>query len=126
MSTQTTTPVGMFIAKTVLFAWVLLAVAVGVAFLFGKAGMIVSLIFGTAISSASFAVLSLVLVRAVKGGRGVVWFAVLGVFKMAILGVAIWFLLNKNIVEPITFMAGFSSVIASLIVVGLVTGKTHA
>lgn len=108
-----------FVGHTLLMTTAICAIALAAAIRWGTPQAVLSIAAGAGIAMASFAVLAAVLLRAIKGGRGGVAIAFLGMFKMAIIGMVLWWLLRKGIVEPLAFLGGFSTMVAALIVEGL-------
>ncbi len=106
----------------------LLAAAMAVlAFALGKSGVVISIAAGAVMAMASFAVLAAVVVRAIPVACGPEAFrrqplaviATVGCLKLAFLGAALWVLISRDLVYPLPFMAGFSTMVAALLVEGL-------
>lgn len=108
-----------FVFHALIVAAVLAACVAGGAFWGGGAAAAFSVGAGAAIAMASFAVLALVLVRTIAGGRGAGWVAALGIVKMGIIGAVLWWLLSRRVVEPLAFLGGFSTMVAALLFEGL-------
>ena len=112
-----------FVSRTLLLAAMLAACAAGGAFWSGGAKAALSVGVGAAIAMASFAVLALVLVRTIAGGRGAGWVAALWIVKMGVIGAVLWWLLSRGVVEPLAFLGGFSTMVAALLLEGLRTKR---
>lgn len=89
----------------------------------GRTDYALSLATGSAAAIISFVVLVLTVVKAHGrgGGLGRSGAAVLavGFLKLAVLGVVIWWLVSRRMIEPLTFLGGFSTVVLALIVEGI-------
>ena len=109
-----------FVSRTLLLAAMLAACG---AFWSGGAKAALSVGVGAAIAMASFAVLALVLVHTIAGGRGAGWVAALGIVKMGVIGAVLWWLLSRGVVEPLAFLGGFSTMVAALLLEGLRTKR---
>lgn len=117
-SNQVVNPVYSFVKRALVFA-VLISLAMTLAsFAVGGARLAFSVGVGALMSMASFAVLALVVTRAFGGGRAV-FLGFLGLVKMAVIGIVLWWLVSQKVVEPVSFMIGFSAMVAALIVEGL-------
>lgn len=81
----------------------------------------VSLAAGGAVAIASFLVLVFTVTRAMcDGGGGTkLLVIVVGFVKLGALGAALWWLVNRDMIHPMTFLAGFSSMVLALLVEGL-------
>ena len=112
-----------FVSRALLLAATLAACAAGGAYWGGGAEAALSVGVGAAIAMASFAVLALVLVRTIAGGRGAGWVAALGIVKMGVIGAVLWWLLSRKVVEPLAFLGGFSTMVAALLLEGLRTKR---
>ena len=97
-----------------------LAIAMSVAAtLFGHSGYIASIVAGAAIAMAGFLALALTVRRSLAGGSSGLAVAGIGILKLIILGAALWWLFSMKLIEPMLFLAGFSSVVLALIIEGL-------
>jgi hypothetical protein len=116
--------VGGAAALAILSAAAALAVGAGAALLSIGAG------FMTA--AASFAILAWVVVRTMPGDpgsaprRSTAFVAVLGCVKLAAIGCLLWWLLRRGLLEPLAFLAGFTTIIAALLFAGLSTWRAAA
>ena len=119
MNTTATPSPARFVFHALIVAAVLATCVAGGAFWGGGAAAAFSVGAGAAIAMASFAVLALVLVRTIAGGRGAGWVAALGIVKMGIIGAVLWWLLSRRFVEPLAFLGGFSTMVAALLFEGL-------
>jgi hypothetical protein len=72
---------------------------------------------------ASFAVLAYTVAKAFSGtaglGRSNAAVLAIGFLKLGLLGAALWWLVSRNMIEPVTFIAGFSSVVVALLIEGV-------
>lgn len=79
---------------------------------------VVSLAAGTAVSIASFLVLVFTASRTMAASiRPLI--VVIGFVKLGALGVLLWWLVSRELVHPMTFLAGFSAVVLALLVEGM-------
>lgn len=102
----------------------LLALFSGIAALaLGRTDYAISLVSGAAAAIASFIVLVLTIMRTLGGrgglGRSGVAVLAVGFLKLALLGTVIWWLVSRRMIEPFTFLGGFSTVVLALIVEGI-------
>ena len=81
---------------------------------------------GAAVALASFSVLCLSASCAAGSGFGAAFVAALGILKMAIIGALLWWLISRGLVEPVSFLAGFTSLVAALLIEGLLAGRRRA
>lgn len=109
------------VRRVLLTAVVMLLAAVAAAFLLGHPGAAFSIAAGSTIAMASFAVLVMVVVRTMAGGGTAYWIAALGMAKILVIGAVLWWLLQAKAVEPLAFLAGFSTMVAALLVEGVRT-----
>jgi hypothetical protein len=81
----------------------------------------VSLLAGTSVAIASFLVLvfTVLWTMADDGGGTKPFVIVIGFVKLGLLGAVLWWLVSRDLVHPITFLAGFSTVVLALLVEGL-------
>jgi hypothetical protein len=111
-----------FMVRTLLTAAVILGSASVVAALLRQVKMIFSLVIGGALAGLSFIVLVVVVSNALgRQGRSGWGVAVLGLIKMGLLGALLWWLLTRGHVHPLAFLAGFSTMVAALLIQGLRT-----
>ena len=80
-----------------------------------------SLAAGAAVAIASFFVLVFTVTRSMSDGSNFSKAAIagLGFLKLGLIGVLLWWLVSKKMIEPITFLAGFSTVVIALLIEGL-------
>ncbi len=121
--TETTGSVGSLVRRVLLIAFLLALASSAAALVFNRTDCAVSLAAGATAAMVSFIVLVLTVTRALAGGRkagraGAVVLAA-GFLKLALLGAALWWLVSRKMIEPITFLAGFSTVVLALIVEGI-------
>ena len=120
MSDETKETYG-FIKKTSAISFVI-CVLVGIgAILLGYKSSIISILVGFAIANLSFIVLSIVVIFSVTGRKHATLMAILGMIKMGIVGLVLWILLRKNLVEPVAFSIGFSTLVLALLIKSLIT-----
>lgn len=85
--------------------------------IFGSKISVVSAAIGWATSVASFLALAITIVKAfARKNRMTAFWAALGILKLGVIGVVLFFLVTKKIIEPIAFLAGFSTIVAALLV----------
>lgn len=114
--TTTRSPIYSLLVGTLLINLVILGLASGVAAIwFGKTALI-SVISGSAIAMASFAVLVTVVASAVGSKSKALFVAGIGMIKMLAIGFVLWWLLSHHIVEPLAFLAGFTTMVAALLI----------
>lgn len=98
----------------------LIAVAFGVV---SGPNAAISPLAGAAVAIASFFVLVFTVTMSVDDdgrGRYAKGFVIaLGFVKLGVIGVLIWWLVSRNMIDPITFLAGFSSVVVALMIEGM-------
>lgn len=116
-----TVETGPSIAKTVggicLISAALAAVEVALFAILGSKISVVSAAIGWATSVASFLALAITIVKAfARKNRMTAFWAALGILKLGVIGVVLFFLVTKKIIEPIAFLAGFSTIVAALLV----------
>lgn len=101
--------------RTIIIASGALLVAVICSLIFATYKFALAAFAGFLIAAASFLIISMVVVRLVshQGRSGL--FAFIGIIKMGILGVLLWWLLSVQTFNPIAFLLGFSTVVAALI-----------
>jgi hypothetical protein len=79
-----------------------------------------SVAVGSAVAIASFLVLVAVVTKTLTPSTWPQAVIVgIGFLKLGILGVILWWLVSNKHVEPITFLAGFSSVVVALLIEGV-------
>ncbi|HPQ80255.1 MAG TPA: ATP synthase subunit I [bacterium] len=100
-------------------AVLILAVAVAASYLLGRSESAFSIAAGSTIAMASFAVLVMVVVRTMAGGRGAYWIAALGMAKIFVIGAVLWWIMKSGAVEPLAFLVGFSTMVLALLVEGV-------
>jgi hypothetical protein len=109
--------------RVVITSLVIAAVIVGIALILGRNEYAISLAAGAAVAMASFAVLAYTVAKAFSGttglGRSNAVVLALGFLKLGLLGAALWWLVSREMIEPITFLAGFSSVVVALLIEGI-------
>lgn len=110
-----------FIKKTSAVSFLICVIVSIGAILLGYKSLIISILAGFVIANLSFIVLSIVVVFSVTGRKHATLMAILGMIKMGIVGLVLWILLRKNLVEPVTFSIGFSTLVVALLIKGLIT-----
>ncbi len=96
------------------------------ALLLGRTDFAIGIAAGTAVGMASFTILILTLNRLMHNPTGAKTTAILiiGSLKLLIIGGFIWWLLHMRRVDSFAFLAGFSSVVAALLVAALTTVRS--
>lgn len=111
------------IVRVLITSLVIALVLVGASWAFGRPDYAISLAAGAAVAMASFAVLVLTVARAFSGesgiGRSNAAVLAIGFLKLGLLGIALWWLVSREMIEPLTFLAGFSSVVVALLIEGM-------
>ncbi len=80
---------------------------------------------GAAVAVASFLVLAIVVRHSAAGAAGrkgrasVAAVAFIGCLKLLLIGALLWWLISRALIEPLAFLAGFSTMVASLLVEGM-------
>jgi len=81
-----------------------------------------SIVAGAVLAMASFAAVVLTVSRSLPGGSGTgrshAWVLGLGFLKMGLIGALLWWLISTKSIEPVAFLAGFSTVVMALVVEG--------
>ena len=111
-------PAFQFMKRAILWSLAILVLAVVASLVWATTKITVSLLAGAVISIVSFTILVLVLTNSIAGGSKAVFVAILGMIKMCIIGFVLWWLLTHGFVEPLSFMAGFSTMVIALIIEG--------
>ena len=111
------------IVRVLITSLVIALVFVGASWAFGRPDYAISLAAGAVVAMASFAVLVFTVARAFSGAKGIcrsnAAVLVIGFLKLGLLGAALWWLVSRKMVEPLTFMVGFSSVVVALLIEGM-------
>ncbi len=109
--------------RVLITSLVIALVLVGASLVFGRPDYAISLAAGTVVAMASFAVLVFTVTSAFSGTTGIcrsnAAVLVIGFLKLGLLGAALWWLVSRKMIEPLTFLAGFSSVVVALLIEGL-------
>lgn len=80
----------------------------------------ISVAIGALTAIASFLVLVWMVAKTfAPGGWPKALVAGIGFVKLGLLGAILWWLVSNKLIEPITFLAGFSSVVVALIIEGI-------
>ena len=107
------------IKKIVLTSMILAAVAAVVSLALGHSKFALSIGMGWIISVTSFSVLCITIYSAfMKNHTASIVAAVIGIAKLIILGLALWYLITKGYADPLAFMAGFGSTVLALMIEG--------
>lgn len=112
-------PAILLLGRTLLIATTLFLLAAAAAWIAGSPGAIPSLATGLAIAAASFAILVLVVSKGMSGDTSAIGIGLLGTIKMAAIGLLLWWLIRRGLVTPLAFLAGFSTMVAALVVEGI-------
>ncbi len=106
-----------------------MAAAMAVAALvMGRGQVALSIGVGAVVAMAGFAVLA----GTISGSQGntVRWrvglLTGIGMIKLGVIGVVLWWLISRALVGPFSFLAGFSTMVAALIIEGLRAGRARA
>lgn len=110
--------VHIFVKRAMIVSLTLLAIALAASFAFSSIKTTLSLLAGSIVSSASFLALVIVVVHAMMG-RHSIWLVLLGFVKMCLIGTLLWWLVSSRLVEPLSFLAGFSTLVVALLFEGL-------
>lgn len=102
--------------RTVILGAILAAIASAVAMFLGHHLIALSIAAGSIVAMAVFLIVSFVVIRTASNKRGAKTISVLFIFKTAAIGVLLWWLISYGIVEPLSFLGGFSTVVVALIV----------
>lgn len=121
--TDTTNQASQFMRSAVRSSAIILLLMLVASWAFGSARTTVSLAAGSAVATASFVVLAVVVMRSFSGGTRAAWVAMLGLVKMALVGYALWWLLSRGKVEPFSFLSGFSTMVMALVFEGMRAGR---
>ncbi|MFH1829696.1 MAG: ATP synthase subunit I [Pseudomonadota bacterium] len=119
-TSQNKNPIRSLAKRVLLTAGVVALIMAIIAVAVGTTDNAVSVVIGSLVAIASFLVLVAVVVQTLgpsKWSKALV--AGIGFLKLAILGAVLWWLVADKIIEPITFLAGFSSVVVALVIEGL-------
>lgn len=121
----TSTVLSSLLKRVIATAAVLAIVAEAAGLLLGATRQtLLSIPAGAVAAVGSFLVLALVVSHSAAGaagkrGRGsVAAVAIIGCIKLALIGVALWWLINRALIEPLAFLAGFSTMVAALLFEG--------
>lgn len=102
--------------RTVILGATLAAIASAAAMFLGHHIIALSIAAGSIVAMAVFLIVSFVVIRTASNKRGAKTISVLFVIKTAAIGVLLWWLISYRIVEPLSFLGGFSTVVVALIV----------
>ncbi len=105
-----------FVRRTIVVSAAILLFTLIAALIWGNTRIQISLAAGFAVASASFAILSIVVIRLLVGKGSSAWVFLLGIFKIILVGVLLWWIVSKGIVEPLSFLGGFSTLVMALMV----------
>ena len=117
------------VMRIVAISLAIAALMAGAALVMGKDGAALSIGAGAAIASASFAVLAWTIAGSLQGqarGMRAGLMVGLGLLKLIAIGAILWWLITRAYVEPITFLAGFTTLVAALVVEGLRAARRGA
>lgn len=79
--------------------------------------LMLSFAFGFAASSLSFSILATSVYFVFAGGRKKAFFwGSVGIIKLFAVGMLLWYLVTRQMIEPISFLGGFSTVVFSLFI----------
>jgi len=98
------------------------------ALVMGRGQAALSIGVGAVVAMAGFAVLA----GTISGSQGstgrwrVGLLAGIGMIKLGVIGVVLWWLISRALVGPFSFLAGFSTMVAALIIGGLRAGRARA
>ena len=111
------------LAKRVILISAIVALAMSAAAVIaGQPGSATSIAAGAAVAMVSFLVLVFSVARSIAGegagGRSHVAVLAIGFLKLGLIGVALWWLVSRKLIDPIMFLAGFSSVVIALLIEG--------
>ncbi len=124
-SAQNINPVRSLTKRVVLISLGVALIMAAVVMLIDKAVNAVSVVIGALVAIASFLVLVWMVTKAVSPSR---WpkalVAGIGFLKLGVLGAILWWLVSNKLIEPITFLAGFSSVVVALVIEGIRLRRT--
>lgn len=99
------------------------ALFVGAALILRRPDYAISCAVGAVVAMASFAVLVYTVARAFSraagSGRSHAVVLAIGFLKLGLLGAALWWLVSREMIEPLTFLAGFSTVVVALLIEGM-------
>lgn len=112
------------LVKRVILVSAVLALAMSaVAALVGQPETAVSIAAGAVAAIVSFLVLVFAVARSLAGegggGRSSAAILAISFVKLGLIGAALWWLVSRRMIEPITFLVGFSSVVIALLVEGV-------
>lgn len=112
--------VRVFLKHAVLTSAAIALLASALSIALGSSRMAISIASGWIISLASFVVLAITVLKAFAGrNKASSLWALLGILKLLILGVILWWLLTNGVVEPLAFLGGFSTMVLSLAISGI-------
>jgi ATP synthase I chain len=122
----------MLCRRVLAIAWALAAAAALAAGLLGSLAAAASIGAGALLASASFLALVWIVVRSLPGAsssparrypRAIL---LLGLLKLALIGGAIWWLLTRGLIDPLAFLAGFTTIVVALLVAGFFSRPARA
>lgn len=95
-------------------------------FALNKGQYSLSIAAGTFVAMASFVILVAVVLRSINIGSGpdaagrrtLFLVAVIGCLKLVIIGAVLWWLISRGLVTPMAFLAGFTTMVVSLLIEG--------
>lgn len=112
-----------FIRRTSAVSSVLCIIIIVCATVAGHRASVFSVLAGFIIANLSFMALSVVVIFSITGRKHAALMAVLGMVKMGVVGFVLWILLRKNLIEPVGFSIGFSTVVVALLMKSCRSGK---
>lgn len=105
--------------RTIGLAAALAAAAALASLIFWGKRQCISVAAGACIAMASFSVLAAVIARSISGGgRSIMPVAFLGIAKLVAIGALLWWLITRGHAEPVSFLAGFTTMVAALVIQG--------
>lgn len=85
----------------------------------GRAPLNLSVAFGNLIALSSFLLLAF-MISMMLGRSGLVLALLffMGLLKLSVITITLWWTISRNLVDPLAFLAGFSTMVLALIIEG--------
>lgn len=110
---------GQFVRRTLVSSAIILVIICIIAFAAAYKNSVFSIAVGWLISAASFTILAIVVIQSFAENTKAAFIALVGIIKMCLLGLVLWWLVSHGFVEPLSLLAGFSTVVIALLVEGV-------
>jgi len=112
------TSISRIVIRVIAIAAAIAAASAAVALYASTKKAAISIGAGAAIGAASFIALAVAVSGAARPGPAGMragLFTGISILKLAVVGAALWWLISRSIVEPVSFLVGFTAVVVALV-----------